>query len=207
MGTNINTTEYWNNRYEINGSWENNGGIEQTSYWSHIIFNNIPICIKTEINTKRLSIMDVGTGLGQTAKMCKDYFKNSRVIGFDFSDIAIQRCRILYQNENVEFTNQEIKDNVDIVILSNIIEHVENPIDMLQYYFFKTNHYCIILSPYKENPTNLISEHVVSIDENILLENIHNGYKIFEKIINVRNSGFWDGDVVLCVYQVKTCDQ
>jgi SAM-dependent methyltransferase len=197
---NINSVSYWNARHtENDGSWEKCGGVEQTTYWGELILKYLPQNIKNEIMQKKYSIADIGTGLGQIASLFKKIYCDSRIVGYDFSDIAIDRCVKKYND--IEFICGGINENHDITILSNIIEHIENPIESLIKHFDNTDKYCVVLCPYKEDSENLVPEHVVSIDETILIDKINGFKKTFQEIIDVTDSGNWSGEMILCVYE------
>lgn len=196
---NINTTDYWNKRFETGGTWENNNGKDQTKYWSKLIVDHLPHYISEDIEINKLSIADIGTALGQTAEYFKLKFKESKVTGYDFSEIAINRCSILYPE--IEFRVGSIYEFEDVVILSNILEHTYDPKQTLLNHLSYTNKYCIVLCPYKEDSNNLIPEHVVSIEEHIFPNTIDSFQKVFEKIIDTSHDKFWCGEAILCVYQ------
>jgi SAM-dependent methyltransferase len=199
---NINDSKHWDERFIENGTWESHNGIQQTIYWGKLILTSLPNCIKKDIQENKMSISDIGCALGQTTKLFKNNYMDSEVVGYDFSNVAITRCKKQY--DDIKFICGKINKNYDVVILSNIIEHMENSIQAIIDHLNYTNKYCVILCPYKEDMKKLAPEHVVSIDEKILIDKINNFDKIFQKIIDVRKSGFWSGKMVLCVYKKNT---
>jgi len=205
MKNSKNSLLHWNTRFKKDGgSWETKGGVEQTQFWAELIIEYLPQEIKDKITKDKLSVADIGTALGQIAETFKKVFNDSKITGYDFSDVAIERCNEQYNDIN--FICGEIKENYDVSILSNIIEHIENPTDELIKHFNYTNKYSIVLCPYKEDPDYLVPEHVVSIDETILIEEINNFKKIYQNVINVRYSKKWAGEMILCVYENQNKD-
>ena len=194
-----NLISHWNERFCNGGSWEKSNGIRQTIYWAKVILEYLPAYIKKDIKDNKFSIADIGCGLGQMSQLFKKTYKDSRVVGYDFSNVAIDRCIEKYNN--IEFFNSNIEENYDVVVLSNIIEHVRNPVEMVSEHMQYTNKYLIVLCPYMENPNKLISEHVISIDEDILTYRIDGFRKVFQKINNVAKSSHWFGNVIFCVYK------
>ena len=195
-----NDLKYWNKRFENNGTWEKFGGENQTATWAKLIYENTPKEINEDIKINKMSISDIGTALGQLANFYKDKFEDSDVYGFDLSSVAIKRCKENYKN--ITFSSKEIDFDCDVIIMSNILEHIDNPLDSLKKHIDKTNKYLIVLCPYKEDPNKLITEHVISVDETILSDEIFGAKKVFNKIMDVRDTKMWAGEMILAIYEV-----
>lgn len=195
--SNNNSLEHWENRYK-SGSWKNNNGYAQTEFWGKLIIDNLPTEIKNKIKEEEMSCADIGCSCGQLTNIFAKEFSTSKVVGYDFSETAIQTAKNLFLN--VEFTSQDITEKFDCLILSNILEHYDNAFDMLVKFIEKSNKYVIILCPFLENPLKLVPEHCISIDEKFFVEKINDFTKAYEQIININSSGFWSGSMILCVY-------
>jgi 2-polyprenyl-3-methyl-5-hydroxy-6-metoxy-1,4-benzoquinol methylase len=62
--------------------------------------------------------------------------KAGQVIAIDKSSINIQTAQMNYARENIEYitgdaTRVTLKDNFDVIILSNVLEHIEERVDFL----------------------------------------------------------------------------
>ena len=84
-------------------------------------------------------ILDVGCGIGIVAISIAKQLPKSSIIGVDISQKNIEMAnKLLTQNnlKNVHFIHGDINDQKDIktdyVVLSNILEHIENRIDFLK---------------------------------------------------------------------------
>jgi hypothetical protein len=194
-----NTLEHWNERFK--GDWQAKNGCEQTAFWGNLIFDNIPKDIIENIKSNKLTISDVGCGLGEICEIASNLFNDSIITGYDFSDVAIETAQNKYNISNVNFVNDSLKDESDVIILSNILEHTNSPLDSLLDFTELVNNYIIILVPFNEDPNNLCPEHCVSISKNYFPDNFGFFEKIFDNIIDVRDSGLWGGDIELCVYE------
>jgi len=97
------------------------------------------------------TILDVGTADGLMLGGVKKKFPLAKCIGLEYSKELIQAC----DDKNIEIIqgdaqNMPFKDNTfDIVYATALIEHLEQPIKMLQeiYRILKTNGIIIITTP------------------------------------------------------------
>ena len=169
---NINTKLYWDTRFS-NGDWEQKRGRSQTRQFalSQIPYLEIP---------KRFSgtILDFGCGLGDAFPIYKDAFPNATLIGLDISEEAIKKCKESYGNF-AEFICGTFIDvpKVDIIISSNVFEHLTDDISIAKHLIEKCGQLYIIV-PYKEKLTPG-SEHINSYDENYFLSLGQYEFKIF----------------------------
>ena len=77
MLENINTMEYWDNRFEAD--WEEAQGSSQTIFFSEVALQLLPQWIKDDIKERRLTVCDFGCAEGQAV----DYLHT--VLGSDVS--------------------------------------------------------------------------------------------------------------------------
>jgi 2-polyprenyl-3-methyl-5-hydroxy-6-metoxy-1,4-benzoquinol methylase len=89
--------------------------------------------------SKTRTILDIGSGVGTI-----DFYlasKGKKITGIEISEngvaIARENARRLHLNKNIEyiiaeFPNKVLKKNYDLVILSEVIEHLENDQRVLQ---------------------------------------------------------------------------
>jgi SAM-dependent methyltransferase len=80
-------------------------------------------------------ILDIGSGKGENAYDIA--YKAKKVLGIDIIENNIKTAKEKYQKENLEFLlGDAIKYNFDQkfdkIVLSNVLEHIENRIDFLQ---------------------------------------------------------------------------
>lgn len=87
--------------------------------------------IKTSDN-----VLDLGCNLGDISFRIAE--KAKRVVGIDYAPKAIETAKQRYQRENLEFHCAEAYDYLqknnnqfDVLILSHILEHLDNPKDFL----------------------------------------------------------------------------
>jgi SAM-dependent methyltransferase len=177
----INSKEYWDERFE-SGEWETNKGREQTFFHYEILLKYLPDWLKTEIKENKMSICDLGSGMGDGVKLLKDQFPLTNVTGIDFSKYAIEKAKKTYTELN--FINADIEEfnkNYDVIILSHTLEHFENPTELLNKMIKLADKYFIIVVPFKEE--DLYREHLKTFDYNFFPLNIANHELIHYKEI------------------------
>ena len=171
MQTNINTKEYWDDRFSSD-VWEKKQGRCQTEGFAKSLLKyiNIPSDFSG-------TLLDFGCGLGDAIPVYKEKFPLAKLIGMDISQSAVDKCREKY-NAIATFMQGDHSSapEVDVVISSNVFEHLSDDRDIAKHLLLKCR-YLFIVVPYKEMP--LCSEHINSYDENYFLELSEYNYKIF----------------------------
>ena len=189
---NINTKEYWDKRFKKGGNWFTYNGICQTKDFMECLVKELPKEIKENINGK--TIADVGCGIASGCEVLKINFPESKISGIDFSDNAFKYNSENY--DNFDFYKELTKRNYTC-ISSNVLEHVDNPIEYIKDILKYTIKYFIILVPENE-PLNNIDEHIHSFDKKDFPNNINGFNKVFEKTI--KTNGWMFGQLLL-VYE------
>jgi len=161
MKKNINTEQYWNWRF-ASGDWENKNGREQTKAFAkeQIKKYNLP---------KNLNgvILDFGCGLGDAIPVYHQYFPLAKLIGVDHSEVAIRKCQEKYGSLAIFIKDDGLNiPFADIIIASNVFEHITNYNEVAIRLLNKCKRLFIIV-PYKQKlADNNDSEHINSFDEN-----------------------------------------
>jgi len=81
------------------------------------------------------NVLDIGCGNGyNTYKIAE---KAGSVVGIDIDEDNIRLARENFQGDNIEYikgdaTTYLFKEKFDVIILSNVLEHIENRIDFLK---------------------------------------------------------------------------
>jgi len=116
---NINTAEYWDNRFKT-GDWEQRSGRTQTTSFAYEYVRLLQI----ECNFTG-TILDFGCGLGDAIPVYKKHFPLARFIGVDHSESGIGLCNEKY-GAIAQFINGSVNavPPVDVIIASNVFEHL-----------------------------------------------------------------------------------
>jgi len=198
----INSQGYWDERFQED--WEEKHGREQTKMFYKVMIENLPDFINEYIKTKTETICDVGCALGEGTNLIQKAFPKQKVEGSDFSSVAVADAQKRYPK--LKFSVQDItnlSNKYDVIIASNIIEHFQNPLNVIDQVLNNTKKILIIMLPFQEDKNNLGKEHFQSFDfENFSLRK--NGANlIYSREIDLRgtkDAEYWDGKQILLIY-------
>ena len=123
LNTNINTPSYWDDVYKR----ENDMG-----YVRHD-------AVRTQYILDRIKdgdvVWDIGCGVGSLTREIKSTYPKCEVWGSDFSNYAIDLCR--QKSKNIFYTNHPLmnlefeKNYFDVITIMHVLEHVEDPREMI----------------------------------------------------------------------------
>ena len=119
----------------INGKyWIDNKTLHQED--SDFKFRNLFTLIKRNHSISLKGIVDIGCGAGKIIyNFSKDYPK-IKCVGVDLSETIIEHAKLNYINPNLRYyTEKEFirnEDDLNLVILADVFEHVENYIGFLK---------------------------------------------------------------------------
>lgn len=122
----VNSLEYWDQRFSVN--WGEAGGPAQTRFFADIALRLMPASIRADISRFCKTLADIGCAEGEAAAVMKETFPSLQVVGFDFSERAIEIARARYPE--VEFqahSLESITEQYDVVMCSNVLEHFGTP--------------------------------------------------------------------------------
>jgi hypothetical protein len=158
MMDNINTKHFWEERFS-SGDWIERGGEDQTRGFAESQIEHFDI--QRDFDG---TILDFGCALGNSMPVYRQAYPNAKLIGLDFSEHAIAAGRNKY-GEFADFICGDTASvpEVDVIIASNVFEHLSNDIEIAKQLFRRCETLYIIV-PYKEElvPND---QHVNSYDE------------------------------------------
>jgi SAM-dependent methyltransferase len=91
--------------------------------------------IKTELNKKN-TVLDLGCAAGGITKKISPFVQ--KIIGIDYNQTLIDQAKKINSHKNIEYIISDIFDYLkknkkfDILILSHILEHLNNPLTFLK---------------------------------------------------------------------------
>ena len=89
----------------------------------------------TRHNLNPATICDVGCGAGMVLNHLQKYYKDSKLTGFDISPQAIGIAK-KFENKNLNYLNEDFlatsTENFEIILLLDVLEHVEDHIGFLR---------------------------------------------------------------------------
>ncbi|KAF5083925.1 Trans-aconitate 2-methyltransferase [anaerobic digester metagenome] len=200
----INNDEYWDERFS-SGDWVENKGNEQTLFHYNILLNYMPRWLKKKISDNKMSICDLGCGMGEGTYLLKKYFKDSEVMGVDFSNYAIKEAKKKYVNASFICSDiSKIERHYDVVVSSHTLEHFEDPNKVLNDIINLADKFFILIIPFQEE--NLYKEHFYSFDYDFFPINIQDHqlvhYKEIDRIF-YEPQKYWAKKQIVIVYANK----
>jgi 2-polyprenyl-3-methyl-5-hydroxy-6-metoxy-1,4-benzoquinol methylase len=80
-------------------------------------------------------VLDIGCGNGACTNAVAK--KVAKAVGIDISKSNIEIAKERFSNENLEYivgdaTTFDFKENFDVIMLSNVLEHIENRVEFLE---------------------------------------------------------------------------
>lgn len=193
----VNSNEYWDERFEKD--WEIYEGQQQTSFFVNLLIQNLPEWIKDQFVNSR--VCDAGCAEGQGTKLFKDAFPNTTVEGIDFSEVAIEKAKLLFPN--IHFCKDDVynlKNSYDSIFISNVLEHFEQPFGVVESLLKKVNKHLIIMVPFQE--VEMLKEHFYRFDYNSFPINIGDFSLSYFKELDCRvlEHTLWAGKQAIVIY-------
>ena len=155
---NINTKQFWEENFR-DVEWKNKAREYQTRSFAESQIEHFDISPYFDG-----TILDFGCALGDAIPIYHKAYPQAKLIGLDISANAIRKCIEKY-GEFATFVSGDHKSVpvVDIIIASNVFEHLSNDLEIAQELMLKCKTLYIVV-PYKEQivPND---EHVNSYDD------------------------------------------
>jgi len=90
------------------------------------------------------SVLDIGCGYGAVARSIAKSKPNSKILGIDNNKTRLQQALISDNPSNLSFiygdvTQHHFNENWDVIVLSNVLEHIESRVEFLLTVNFNTN--------------------------------------------------------------------
>ncbi len=200
----INHQEYWDDRFK-SGDWTKNKGSLQTLFHYNVLLNHMPEWLKKEISNEKMSICDLGSGMGEGVNLFKKNFRDSKVTGVDFSDYAISEAKKKYSNASFICSDiSKFEKHFDVIISSHTLEHFEDPHELFNNILKLADKYFILIIPFQEE--ELFKEHFYSFDYNFFPINMqHHELVHFKEIDKIfyEPLNYWDKEQILIIYANK----
>jgi len=197
----VNSNEYWDERFEKD--WEIYEGQQQTSFFVNLLIQNLPQWIKEQFVNS--IVCDAGCAEGQGTKIFKDAFPSTTVEGIDFSEVAIEKAKLLFPS--IHFFKDDVynlKNNYDSIFISNVLEHFEQPFEVVKSLLKKVNKHLIIMVPFQE--VEMLKEHFYRFEYESFPINIGDFSLSYFKEIDCRLLEYtlWEGKQALVIYTKST---
>lgn len=153
----------------------------------------------TKLIKKAKKIVDLGCGLGGTLQIFRRLNPGAKLIGVDFSQVAIDRAAgYMRQDKNINFINCDLSSDfprnisgVEVVYTSQLLEHLDKPVEFLKNVekILSPGGVVIISTVYRKPWAKYIYKN--RRGENVLAPDHINEYNDPEKLLDqVKKAGF-----------------
>jgi len=195
----VNSRQWWEEYFA--GQWEANQGRAQTTYFMELLLDALPLEEHVYLAENSLSILDWGCAFGEGVNVLAKRFPHCRVVGMDFAERAIVEARRTFPS--CEFLHSEtgiIDQPFDVVICSNCLEHVFDPLSLLRRQLGGCRKLYVAMVPYRELP--LDPAHFAQFREECFPECVEGFTRLAEKVLDC-DPTYWHGRMLLVVYGSK----
>ena len=138
--TNVNTQKYWDRCFAVHGY-----------FYRYFPYENIADFLPKDVP---FSLLDIGCALGDGCEFLQKRFPSAQICGADFSCVSIQKagkksdkiCYFLF-----DITKDELKSNYDYIVLSHILEHINDPLVVVEKCLRHVKKALLISTPYVQD--------------------------------------------------------
>ena len=196
----INSAEYWARRHRTD--WKENEGGHQTLFFAEAAIQHSPLWFLSRLKKAGMSVCDVGCALGQATVALAEVLPDCAVKGVDFSEPAILQARQMFPNHSFDIDDMlNLREEFDVLFLSNILEHFEDPWSALEACSARARRYLWILVPFFDDLG--IDEHEYRFTYDNLSAVVGNDFTLcFAKEVDLskEEATQWPGEQALLIY-------
>jgi len=143
-----NTRDRWEARFH-GTEWADVEGSKLTETFAYCIVEALPIWVHRRL--ERASILDWGCALGEGVGVFRDTWPRATVAGEDFSIAAIEAAIEEFGGTFIHDPDGAILTPVDVLITSNVLEHIVEPLALMREQMVNVADFYILLVPFEED--------------------------------------------------------
>lgn len=113
-------------------------------------------------------VLDIGCNRGDLTNLIAEHVY--RITGVDHDTNAIKSAKLNYGNTNIQFINgdalehvKNVSEKYDLIILSHILEHIDNPVSFLRAYIPYSKYIYIEVPDYEKSYHNVFRKDVGAV--------------------------------------------
>lgn len=200
MSMETNSKAYWEERFS-NGDWEKYDGDLQSAFFSDLFICEMPEWLRLDLTRNPWKLADYGCAEGGGSAVLGRIFPACSVTGYDFSETAIMNARAKHHGCCFEVADiyEEIPET-DVIFSSNTLEHLREPILIMQRLIKASRKHTIFMLPFEDDYG--FPEHINTFPAGIFPDVYDNHYLSYFKVIDCREQGipYWPGKQIMLVY-------
>ena len=197
---NVNTHDYWEQRFAEN-DWKKNGGGSQSEFFSKVAYEVFPQFLIDDLNKNNWTVIDIGCAEGEGTAYLANKFPKCKFIGQDFSESAIESA-----NKAFDYCSFEVKDvykeltKAEVILSSNTLEHLEYPEDIMKRMCEASSKYTVLILPFEDDMG--IAEHINRFECKSFPIHIGDSYISYFRVVDcsVMPGTYWAGKQIILVY-------
>jgi len=200
----INSDSYWNTRFVED--WESFQGPAQSRFFARLAIEHLPRWLIEQLQRQPLTLADWGCAQGDGTDVWASYVDSRRIIGVDFSSVAIEQAEKRYPT--IRFINEDwLTDQpaeralFDVVFSSNTLEHFHRPYDVLNALCDRATKALVLALPYRELDRH--QEHFYTFLPDNIPATVGGKFRLtWSRVVDCREfpHTLWGGEQIILVY-------
>lgn len=204
MDMKVNSQTYWEHRF--NTDWEAFLGKEQSAFFANLLVESFPKWLDQSLKENDWSICDAGCAEGQGTAVLHHHYPKLQYTAIDFSSAAISKAQEYFSSLSIDFKVGDVyhlEKSHDVVVISNVLEHFDEPFEVIQALLEKTKKHLVIMIPFQEYER--IHEHFFTFDYKTFPDKLGDFQFTYFKEIDCRQieGTHWSGKQGVIVYSHK----
>ena len=196
IGESPQTPEWWD--YQLAHAWELNEGPAQTLHFMTRLIASLPGPDTAFLSENDTTILDWGCAMGEGVAALAEAFPRSRVTGIDLAPSAINAARARFPlHEFMVTENGSIPERFDVIVTSNVIEHLTHPFDTIREHLASCRLLYLALVPQCEYP--LMEGHLTTFVKESFPRCLGSFVRLFVREVST-DPRIWFGDQLLAGY-------
>ncbi len=200
----INSDSYWSTRFAED--WESLQGPAQSRFFVRLAIEHLPRWLIEQLQHQPLTLVDWGCAQGDGTDVWASYIDSRRIIGVDFSSVAIEQAAKRYPA--IRFIDEDWlagqpaeQELFDVVFSSNTLEHFHRPSDVLSTLCERATKALVLVLPYRELDRH--QEHFYTFLPDNIPATIGRKFRlIWSQVVDCRElpNTLWGGEQIILVY-------
>lgn len=138
----------WDDAYLPGGVWDQHNGGPRTRAFGVALLGFLDPVLHDYLSQPGRTMLDWGCGLGEIVALLREKYPEAVVAGMDFSLVAVMRAREAFGEPFL--CDEEIADEYDVIIASNVHEHFVDYMGLMETHMAKAKDYYVVLTPLEE---------------------------------------------------------
>jgi len=146
----VNSKAQWDQRYLAAGQ-EAEASRQESRFFAELALEHLPTWLVNDLRFQKRSLCVWGCGEGDGAAVLSQAFERSEVVGVDFAEAALERARARFPKLRFEAGDEQgLPARCDVLFSAGMLEHFEQPMDVLRTLLGQTARCAVVVVPFRE---------------------------------------------------------